>query len=142
MSGIRTIATSMALVALFFFCMLAFAVQTQTNNPTNSSLSTDPNFNATYQSISGAVASTSTVANATSSTFNSENPVISFGQIVMLSIVGVYKLITSTVISAFNIIAGISMTYLGIPPVVIGVIGGILVITLTLLAWRLWRWGQ
>lgn len=130
------------LVGLFFFSLTAFAVQTQTNNPTNSSLQNDAVFNSTYNSIQSSLITTSGTANTTKNVLETDTPTAGFGSLIFFSIVGIGKLLSGTTIGMYNIIEGAAYHYIGISPIILGAISAILLITIVLAAYRLYKVGE
>jgi len=74
--------------------------------------------------------------------FTSENPVLAVAGLVLFSVWGVIKLVISSVLILVNIIFGGIGSILGVPPIVIGVITAVLMISMIFAAWKVIKWGK
>lgn len=149
--GLKTLIISVLLVGLFMYALIGFAVQFQTDMDANETIlnEDDSNLNATYGALKTNLTGAEDTANATRTSFESEEAKSEFGSLTFKSIVGVGKSFTGTMANFFNIIFNLLKVVLGLDDddnasftVVIGTLGAIFLVTVIFLAWRSYRSGS
>lgn len=149
--GLKTLIISVLLVGLFMYALIGFAVQFQTDMGANETIlnEDDSNLNATYGALKTNLTGAEDTANATRTSFESEEAKSEFGSLTFKSIVGVGKSFTGTMANFFNIIFNLLKVVLGLDDddnasftVVIGTLGAIFLVTVIFLAWRSYRSGS
>lgn len=85
---------------------------------------------------------TSDDAEAWAEAFRSDSVFVQLGAVIMFSIWGVMKLIWTSVVSLFTLILDSASTVLGVPPIVLGVLTAILLVSLIFAGWRVIKRGD
>lgn len=138
--GAREYIISAVLVGLFIVALLQFANFSAVDNGGRNILS-DPVLNNSMGNMSvalgGFVGDTGTQLNST----NTEQPQSSFGSLVLLSVLNAGRVFTGTVTGVYSIIGYLLVQKLGMPPFVISVISGIIIVSLIFFLWRMYRLG-
>ena len=129
------------LVGLFAFALISFAVQFQTDNNTNSSLLNNEALNSTFGDIKTNLGDVKNDSQKQREGFEEDKLSSGFGELVMFTILNSVRKFMSMVIQVPNLIFGLISDTLGFDKgggmsTVIGVIMGIIIISLVLLAWR------
>lgn len=73
--------------------------------------------------------------------FESENPTVGFGSLILFSIVSAGKVFNSMIIGVFNIVIRLPVTILGLDPVLVSVISTMLLLTVIIGLWVLYKLG-
>ena len=150
-TGLKTLIISVLLVGLFIYALIGFAVQFQTDMDANQTIlnKTDSNLEVTYISLKTNLTGAEDTANATRTSFESEEAKSEFGSLTFKSIVGVGKSFTGTMANFFNIIFDLLKVVFGLDDddnaaftVVIGTLGAIFLVTVIFFAWRTYRAGS
>lgn len=126
------------LVGLFLVCIFSFIFSFTADN-LDIELDTDE---IDLTGLESKLNSSKSQAEEYMESFQSENPLISFGALILFSIVGIGKLIINSVSAIFNILIGGTSAVLGIPPMVTGVLTAIILMSLIFAAWKLIKTGK
>jgi hypothetical protein len=137
----RNLIVSFLLVGLVAVAMIAFAFKLQEQNNINS-LATSPTIGATYGNLSNALGGGSADAQDQKESFDSDPTSQSFGGIIFTTIISAGRTFGDSVLLIYNIIAGGIGSTLGISSNVLAVFSTILIVSLILLAWSLYRLGR
>lgn len=140
--SVKSIIIGSILVGIFTFAIIMFAYQLPIENGVNNSIANDPRVAVLVTSMNSSLQSSFELANSTQQSFNQDNPLAAFGSLVLTSIVGVVKVLGTLPVAFFNAVFAFSNDVLGIPPIVTTAVIAILVISIVLLAWRLYRIGS
>ncbi len=130
-----------ALIGVFVFASISFIVKTQTDNSVTRTILEDGIINRTYVDLESNLNSTREQVQTQKDSFESENPERGFGSLIIFSIVGVGKTFAGMTLGVYNIFIVLPSEVLGIPRIVVGVFTAILVVSLILLVWRVYRSG-
>lgn len=131
-----------SLISLFVFGTISFIVLFQQENGAATTILENQLINSTFVDLAASIADQSVSSNSSQNSFNSEVPAPGFGSLIIFAIVGVAQTFTSLVTTIWNILIILPLSILGIPNEVANVLGSILVISLILLAWRVYRVGS
>ncbi len=131
-----------SLLGLIIFGTLTFMVSLQTQNGLTENILDDSVINKTYTNLSSKLIQSSDTANTTKTAFEKDIPEPSTFALVIFATIGVVQTITGMVLGVYNILIVLPATKLGIPQVVINVIGSLVIVSLVLGAWRLYRAGD
>ena len=134
--------TSWLLMGLLVVSMIGFVVSIQIANGVTDNLLTDPVINKTFVDLTDTLESSSATANSSKSSFEDDQPDKGFGSLIIFAILGVGQTITSMVLGVYNILFVLPAVKLGIPKVVLNVFSSILLVSLILGAWRVYRAGD
>jgi len=98
--------------ALFGIALISFAVQIQIENNSPTGILQDSLINSTYSSLKSTINNVSAVADTQQQSFESENPVISFGSLVFQTITSVLRVLRSAVIIIPNLFINLISVYI------------------------------
>ncbi len=138
----RKLFTVFSIIGLFVFAAISFIDSLQTENNASSSILENELINRTFSSLSEDISDQQTTTNSSKNAFESEIPAPGFGSLIIFAIVGVTHTFTSILTGTYNLIIVLPLVTLGIPSPVANILGSILMITLTLFAWRVYRVGS
>lgn len=132
---------SFILVGLIVFGIMAFTVNIQSENNSEVRLLNDSFMNNTYSNLENDLNDFKDTADSQKELFESENPVLSFGTLIFYSIVSAGKVFSSMMIGMFNVVISLPVTYFGISPIIVGVLGIILIISIIIGLWIIYKVG-
>jgi hypothetical protein len=135
--GFKEYTINFLLIGLFIIGIVSFGISLGNDYGVNNEDTGGLNYTALNNSLSSAQSD----ADAWQKTFTSDNPVISIGGMVL---VGIWLIIKSMFVIPYQIfsilIVGV-VSVLGIPPVVVGIITAILIISLIYSSYRIVKLG-
>ena len=138
----RTLIIIGLLTGLFAFSLINFSVTlTNDNNATNIVMENDA-INDTFGELGTELASEQDKGNSSKTLFESDIPLLGTDSFLFNSIIGVGKVFTGIWRNMYNLTFGLLADTLGISSVVLGVITTILLLTIILLAWGLYKTGR
>ena len=133
---------SWMLVGVLMISMMGFIISTQTGNDLSETILNDSIINTSFVNLTSVLDSTSNTANDSKTSFESDDPNRGFGSLIIFAILGVGKTITGVVLSIYKILFLLPATKLGIPAVVINSLSSIILFSLVLKVWRVYRAGE
>lgn len=139
--GFKTLWISFVLIALVVFALMSFIVQFQTDQG-DSTILENTVFNKSYQALQTNLTSFSATAQGQKENFESDPPTVSFGALVVFAIVSSGQIFSGMIIALYNIFIVLPATFLGIPEIVISVLSAVLLVTIILVLWRLYKQGE
>ena len=128
------------LAGLFLVCLISFAVVIAHNYGQNEALMKSDKID--FTGLETQINQTTADANAWGETFKSDNLFVVAGGIVLYSVWGITKLIWGSVTSMFTVFTSGAGAVLGIPPIVIGVLTAIIIISVIFAGLRLVKIGR
>jgi len=141
-TSFREIWVSFILIGLFIFSMISFIALMQDKNNVDDSILENEIINNTFNKLSQNLTILENNTQTQRQSFESEIPERGFGSLIIFSIVGVTQKFTALLIGIFNIIIVLPASILGISPIVTSALGSILLVSLVLLGWRVYRIGS
>lgn len=142
MAEFRKLWISVALIGLFVFAMISFVVQFQQDNNQEGTILDNSLINQSYQSLQTNLTTFRTETQGQKTNFEAELPTSSFGSLIIFSIVSAGKILNGMVLGVYNVLIILPISIFGISPVVAGVISSILLVSIILLLWRLYKAGE
>ena len=144
MTSFREQYTTFILIGLFVFAIISFGLTLQLQNgiDENETLLSNDVINRTYARLGENLSEIGTEAQTQKDSFESEVPERGFGSLIIFAIVGVAQSFGNGIIAVYNIIIVLPASVLGVPSQVISALTSILLVSLTLLAWRVYRSGN
>ena len=144
MADFKDMWVSFALVGLMVFGIFAFVINFQIENGISNTILNDStsNISDTYYSLNETMSEYEQTARLQKQAFDSDSPLYGIGVLVFNTILSSGKIFGGMIISIFNIIIVLPLKYLGIPPIVTGIIGAILIVVITLKLWNLYKVGN
>jgi hypothetical protein len=129
------------LIGLVVLSMFAFSVFFQEENNVEDPFIENTLMNNTYHSLYTNLNSLRDESQAQKTLFESENPTGGFGTILLFSIVSSGKVFNGMVVGIFNTIIKLPVVILGIDPVVVSVLSTLLIITIIIGLWIIYKLG-
>lgn len=133
--------TNFMLIGLVVLSMFAFGVFFQDENGVDNKFIDNTIMNSTYHSLYEDLNSLSDESQAQKTLFESENPTSGFGTILLFSIVSSGKVFNGMIVGVFNTIIKLPVVVLGIDPVVVSVISTMLILTIIIGLWIIYKLG-
>ena len=137
----RELFITFALIGVFVFASIGFIVQTQIDNDVDSTILENEVINKTYTNLETDLDDFGSKAQTQKESFESEIPERGFGSLIIFAIIGAGQKFTGMITGVYNIFIVLPASVLGISPIVIGVLTAMLVVSLVLLIWRVYRAG-
>lgn len=142
MVSFRETFITFSIISLFVFALISFVdIFQQENNDSNSILENEK-INSTFVSLRGNISTGQVSVNTSEFAFNEDVPTPGFGSLIVFAIVGVTQGFMSIITTTFNLIIVLPITTLGVPGKIANILGSILIVSLILLAWRVYRVGS
>lgn len=135
-------AVGFVLIGVFTLALLVFGIQIANENDAQQNINQDPRIATLYYSINSSLGLAYNYANDSKASFEQDNGFLSFGSLVFNSIVGVGITITKIPILIYDAVMLFLSDVLGIPPIIINSGLAIILITIVLLLWRVYRIGS
>ncbi len=130
-----------ALIGLFIFASISFIVKTQQDNDVENTILEDEIINRTYSKLETNLSDFESTTQTQKESFEDEIPERGFGSLIIFSIISVGQKFTGLIAIVYNVMIILPASILGIPKVVISVLSSILIVSLVLLIWRVYRVG-
>ena len=140
-ASFRDVFVTFALIGIFVFAGISFIVQTQLDNDVENTILENEVINKTYTNLETDLSDFGSETQTQKESFESEIPERGFGSLIIFAIIGVGQKFTGMITGIYNIFIVLPASILGISPVVIGVFTAMLIVSLILLAWRVYRAG-
>jgi hypothetical protein len=141
MADFKSLFVNLALAALVVFGILALGISLQKDNNSTENITDNELINSSYNNLRSGLESIETNATGQRILFEKENPTITYGSLILYSIVSSGKVFTNVLIVIFNILVSVPASILGIDPVIFGVIGGLFIGVILLMLWYLYKIG-
>ena len=140
--GLKEIIISVALIGLIIIGMLQFQIGITEENEGDVSLLNNTEISDSYEDINESMYDLNTAANSSKEAFVTEkNPF--FGTVLFFaSIFELGKAFITVIIGVFGATFGIIGGVLGVPPIILAVLSGILLVSLVIFVWRLIKTAQ
>lgn len=129
------------LIGLVVVGILSFGVTYQEDNDADDKFIDNSLMNQTYNALRTDLADLRDQSQAQKTLFESENPTSGFGTILLFSIVSTGKVFNSMIIGVFNTIIKLPTVVLGLDPIVLSVIGTMLILTIIIGLWVVYKLG-
>ncbi len=142
LTSFRELFTSFAIIGILIFGTLSFIVISQQDNNSNSTILDNDVINKTFTKLETNLSGFRDTTQTQRGNFESEIPERGFGSLLIFSIVAVGQKVGALVVGVYNVIIVLPASILGVSDVVIGVMSSILLLTLVLLSWRVYRAGS
>ena len=129
------------LIGLVVVSFLAFGVFWQEDNDVENEFIGNSLMNQTYNSLRTDLGGLRDESQAQKTLFESENPTSGFGTILLFSIVSSGKVFNGMIVSLFNTIIKLPTVILGVDPIILSVIGTMLLLTIIIGLWIVYKLG-
>ncbi len=129
------------LVGLLIFAMLAFMIGVQDENNVEEKIRDNEIINESYYDLDTDLTGFRDKSQAQKSLFESETPTSGFGTILLLSILSVGKVFNGMMIGVFNTLIKLPMVFLGLDIIVVSILSTILILTIIIGLWAVYKLG-
>jgi len=129
------------LIGLVIFSLFAFSTSFQEENDVEDPFIENSVMNSTFFGLRTNLDELRGKSQAQKTLFESENPTSGFGTILLFSIVSTGKVFNGMVVAVFNTIIKLPVTFLGMDPIVVSVISAILILSIIIGLWVLYKLG-
>lgn len=130
-----------ALLGLIIFGILAFVITLQVDNNASDQLRSNKLINSTYSDLETNLGDMRNQTQNQREIFESESPTVTFGSLILFSVVSSGKVFTSMVVGVFNIIINLPVVLFGVDSVVISVLSAIFLVGIIIALWVLYKLG-
>ena len=141
MGSFQELFTNFMLIGLVVLSMFAFGVFFQQENSVDTPFIENTLMNNTYHSLYTNLNSLRDESQAQKTLFESENPTGGFGTILLFSIVSSGKVFNGMVVGIFNTLIKLPVVILGIDPVIVSVLSTLLILTIIIGLWIVYKLG-
>lgn len=141
MVDFRELLTSFVIIGLCVFSIMAFVITTQSQNNVSDPVVNVEVIGSAYSSLNESLRDQQSNSESALELFQSENPLVVFGSIIFYSVISSGKLFTGTIVGIFNILIKLPIVLLGVDPAVASAIILILIATIVIGLWRLYKVG-
>lgn len=140
-TGFQDFFNKWILVTLVVFSLLAFIISFQLTNNVPDKISNNSLINGSYSDLNANLNSLRDKSQTQKTLFETENPTTGFGSILLFSIISSGKVFNSMIIGTFNILIKLPAVVLGVDPVVFAIISTVIIITIILGLWIVYKLG-
>lgn len=133
--------TNFAFIGLMIVGVLGFIITSQTDNGITNGVNNNTLINGSFSNLRSNLTSFSEDAQNQKDLFESENPTAGFGEIILFSIVSGGKVFNSMIIGVWNILIRFPVIILGLDPAIIGVMSTLLIFTIIIGLWIIYKLG-
>ncbi len=141
MVNFKGLIINVILLGVFVFALMVGANQFAISNDINNTLLENEAFSSSFDDINETLSDVQSKANQTRVKFETERTTLSAGFLLLETILDFGKTFTAVFVGMFNIIFTL-FSEIGIPPLILSIIMGILIIMLVLGAWRVYKAGE
>lgn len=128
-------------IGLIVLAIFSFTIFVQDDNEASGDITNNSLINSTFTNLTANLRSFRDQSQLQKDLFEKENPVVGFGSLLLFSVVSSGKVFNSMVVGVFNIIIKLPVVFLGIDPSVVAVLGTLLIITIIIGLWSLYKLG-
>lgn len=129
------------LVGLVMLGIFAFAITFQEENSVDDKITQNSLINSTFTDLQTSLGGLSNKSQTQKNVFEREVPAIAFGGVLLFSIVSSGKVFNSMVVGVWNLFIKLPAVVLGVDPIVISVLGAVLILTIIIGLWQLYKVG-
>lgn len=130
-----------AFIGLIIVGFLGFAINFQQDNNVINGFDNNTLINNSYVDLQDELGSFRDQGQTQKDLFESENPTAGLGTILLFSIVSVGKVFNAMIVGVFNIVIKIPAVIFGIDPIILGVITTLLILSIVVSLWVLYKLG-
>ncbi len=129
------------LVGLVVLSLFAFGSFFQGDNSIENGFMENSLMNDTYGKLRTDLGGLRDQSQAQKTLFESENPTSGFGTILLFSIVSTGKVFNGMIIGVFNTLIKLPVVFLGLDPIIISVLSTMLILTIIIGLWIIYKLG-
>lgn len=132
---------SFMLIGLVVVAMLGFGSLVQDQNNVDSPFMDNTLMNNSYGNLSNSLQGFRTTAQTQKDLFESENPTSGFGTILLFSIVSSGKVFNGMIVGVFNTLIKLPVVFLGLDPLIVSVLTTMLILSIIIGLWIVYKLG-
>lgn len=129
------------LVGLVMLSLFAFGSFFQEDNEVDNQFIEDSLMNETYGRLRVDLGGLRDKSQTQKTLFESENPTSGFGTILLFSIVSTGKVFNGMIVGVFNTLIKLPVVFLGLDPIIISVISTMLILSIIIGLWIVYKLG-
>jgi len=129
------------LLSMFIVALINFGVQFADDTQSSKSLIDHPSISVLNSTVTANLSNAQGLAQGQRDNVEKDTPIIAF-DFLLSSIVGTWRIFNSVTFNIINVVADISHNVLGVPPIIIGAVLSIMLITVIYLGWKMIKTGQ
>lgn len=137
--GFQKVFGNIVLVGLTVFAIMSFIIITQNNNGVSDPITDNNLINNTYNDLYSNLSAVQSDAQTSSDTFGSITPSQEYGELEITSVVSPTRIFKTISVGVWNIFIQLPMKVLGVSPVVASLISSIILLTLIIGIWAIWK---
>ena len=141
MSNFQKMFIGFTLAGLLAFAIMTFGVTLQQDNNANETLLENTLINSSYQSLQVNFNDMRNRSQTQRELFEEENPTVTFGSLILFSIVSSGKVFTNVMVQNFNILFKLPTALFGVNPVISSIMTTILLVSIIIALWVLYKLG-
>ena len=129
------------IIGLIVYGMFSFITTLQEENNIDNKFIDNSLINQTFSGLKTNLTDYGDQGQSQKTLFESENPTAGLGTILLFSIVSAGKIFNGMVISTFNLLIKLPVVFLGLDPIIVSVLSTILIITIIMGLWIVYKLG-
>ncbi len=133
--------TKFVIMGLVVISMFTFTAFFQSENNIDNKFIDNSLMNETFNSLRTKITGFRDISQDQKNLFESENPTRGFGTILLFSIVSAGKVFNGMLVGIFNILIKLPVVVLGLDPVVVSALSTILILTIIIGLWIVYKLG-
>ncbi len=141
MGDFKEIVGKIVLAGLLLLALFSFIIIVQSDNDAVDKIADDSVFNSSLSGLIESIDDSTEAAEEKYDVFNSEDPKPGFGSIVLFGIVSVGKTFSNIVFGIFAAVIKLPLIILGVPSTVYNMIITLLIISVIVAVWLLYKLG-
>lgn len=130
------------ILALVIFAAISFIIQFQSENNVQDKIIDNSLINDTYSNLDEDLGDLRDQAQAQKTLFERETPTVTSGVLLLYSIISAGKVFNAMIIGLFNELIKLPVVLLGVDPIIIGVLSTILIFSIIIYLWILYKVGS
>lgn len=130
-------------IGLIVFSMLAFSsfLQSENNVDESQRLTNNTLLSNTFSQLNQNFTSSGSRSQNQKTIFETENPTAGFGSFLLYSILSAGRVFNSMIVGVFNTLIKLPVVFLGLDPVVVGILSTLLVVAIIFGLWSVYKLG-
>lgn len=129
------------LIGIVVLSLFSYIVLTQEENNIEDKFVEDSLMNKTFENLKTNLEGIGEESQAQKTLFESENPTSGFGTILLFSIVSAGKIFNGMIIGVYNVLISLPASVLGLDPIILSILGTMLIFTIILGLWIVFKLG-
>lgn len=141
MAKFESLFINFMIIGLIILGVLIFSITLQEDNNLSDKFIENKIINNTYSGLRTDLTGLSDQSQTQKSLFESENPTAGFGTILLFSIVSAGKVFNGMIIALFNTLIKLPVVFLGLDDAIVSVLSTILILTIIIGLWAIYKLG-